>query len=91
MLKDVIVCELCFESIARLNVRASRLWIALCGDTAHGKHLIDFQSVNETEVNLLERMGFILSSEIDMKSTKIIVRGTEDTYFCINEYEHCEE
>lgn len=61
--KNVICCDLCFESIAKLSPKSARLWLELCDLFVLYQGIFGFAKSANAEVKVLENMGYLVTHE----------------------------
>ena len=80
-----ILCDDCFEHIAKTNMRAAKLWLDMCHLTIHQEKPLILLHDMDDRIILLESSGYIVTSEVNQT---LLVRclgrilDHDGDYFC---------
>lgn len=84
MSKPGLCCDSCFGLIARRSTNAARLWLDLC-ELQIKSPLFGLRTPDFPNLNLLERLGFIITTDIPgiiMVKVRGFHKDSLGTYFC---------
>lgn len=86
MSESFLCCDACFERLAKISVKAAKLWIDLCAIYTYeeGVFHVVFDD-DEGHFVTLERLGYIITTDID-KGVVVNVSGQRfdhiGEYYC---------
>lgn len=90
-----LCCNTCFERIAKGNTSAARLWLDLCSLYIKQNGLFVLRDWSSLQINYLENLGFITTTETGKDEANITVRVNgytiedfDQEVFCISEECH---
>lgn len=85
--KYFVCCEDCFQTLAKMNTKAARLWMDLCALRMATAPIFRISYIEYPELRSLETQGFVVSTE-NHEGITIRVEGymqttTGEDFFCV--------